>query len=42
MPTSNEWLPLPGYDRRRRRRRQLLESVMVPKMNDNFALSTGK
>jgi hypothetical protein len=37
VPYSNEWLPLPGRDRRRR---QLSKSVIAPKLDNNPALST--
>ncbi len=41
IPYNNEWLPLPGRDRRRRRR-QLSQSAIVSKTDNNPALSTSK
>jgi hypothetical protein len=40
LPISGDWLPLPGRDRRRRR--QLLESALLPNMDNNLALSKSK
>ncbi len=41
IPYNNEWLPLPGRDRRRRRR-QLSESAIAAITDDNPAQSTSK
>jgi hypothetical protein len=38
MPLNNEWLPLPGVNRRRQFRR----SAIIPKTDDNAGRSTSK
>ena len=35
VPFSNEWLPLPGRDRRRRS----FKNIMIPKMDNNLAVN---